>query len=214
MQRRIIQHCTALGMELFNTELTPSDPPLNVPPIRILWCSISDGVPNHIVPLLKCTQELNTFSKSFKRPCGVFCQYEIDLESGQDVKWVQCDSCLLWFHCSCVQFRKERLRKSWNCGCGISDDEISSHQITMSPEDLKASCNDDMLHSFVRDIANGKIKSRRLDYLKKGSVNALRGDGAVVMDNEDTVSSISTCSLTSVIFLAHEYTITSHQIIF
>ena len=56
LQRRIIQHCTALGMELFNSKLTPSDPPLNVPPIRILWCSIGDGVPNHIVSLLKCTQ--------------------------------------------------------------------------------------------------------------------------------------------------------------
>ena len=49
----IHQHCLVPGYELYNCEI----PPLRHCPnsaIHILWCTLSSGVMNHIVPLVKC----------------------------------------------------------------------------------------------------------------------------------------------------------------
>ena len=58
LQRRIIQHCNAPGMDLYNTEVIPLHIPPNISAIHILWCSLSgSGIQNHIVPLQKCRDE-------------------------------------------------------------------------------------------------------------------------------------------------------------
>jgi hypothetical protein len=57
LQRRIVQHCTFPGMDFYNTEIIPmncSEECISSPAINILWCSLSGGVRNHIVPLKKC----------------------------------------------------------------------------------------------------------------------------------------------------------------
>ena len=62
----IHQHCLAQGYELYNCEI----PQLRHGPnssIHILWCTLSRGVMNHIVPLIRC--ETNERKQSINETC-------------------------------------------------------------------------------------------------------------------------------------------------
>jgi hypothetical protein len=68
LQQRIMQHCNAPGMDLYNTEVIPLHIPPNISPIHILWCSLSgSGIQNHIVPLQKCRDENGNTHRESRR---------------------------------------------------------------------------------------------------------------------------------------------------
>ena len=49
--------------------------------------------------LVSCQDDLE---KVEIKVCG-FCLFEADNQDGDDVDWIQCDTCSMWFHQSCVE---------------------------------------------------------------------------------------------------------------
>ena len=117
----IHQHCLRYGYELYNCKILPLRHCSNSA-IHILWRTLSNGVMNHIVPLVRCqtNEQFNTFSDHFDTVCAAssLCQFHANLDKANGEQWLMCDKCLLWYHEGCVYYAKQkRMPAHWFCGC-------------------------------------------------------------------------------------------------
>ncbi|XP_028418296.1 uncharacterized protein LOC114543566 [Dendronephthya gigantea] len=167
LKTTICQHCSAPGYELYNTEICP--PNGSTESIHLLWCQLSGGTINHIVPMLRCEtdEHINTFSENFKTACAATmkCQFAHNLDSAADERWILCEQCLFWYHESCVyHITKRSLPAHWFCGCMKQPECIWANDFD-EPTKLRrffVRSSNSELKLFLRSLAKKEVKSRRV----------------------------------------------------
>ena len=135
LQIPVYMHCTHEGYEAYDKTFIPRTPHEKLEnmnnPVHILWCKLTDDatVPNHLAPLVHCTNSKTGIHKlirtririnnedSFK--CNA-CQFVGKVVDGGEV--LQCRHCLIWYHRKCCEFSVMRQQRMFSCGCAANID--------------------------------------------------------------------------------------------